>query len=115
MRRIVRTGILAALTIGTALLGDTLAASAADTPDPANGLKLARRWCAECHVVEPGQTKAQADVPAFAALAVDPLKSDDYLANVLTAPEKAHSRMQNLTLSRVEIMDLAAYIKSLRH
>ncbi|WP_407049221.1 c-type cytochrome [Methyloraptor flagellatus] len=93
---------------------ELVAAEAAEVPDPANGLRLARRWCAACHVVEPSQTAAAADAPAFAALAADPLRAEDAIANILAAPAKAHSKMQDLALSRLEIGDLVAYIKSLR-
>lgn len=89
-----------------AALAPTLAAAA---PDLAAGERIAKRWCAECHAVAPGQAKASTDVPSFAAISD---RSPEALASLLAAPDKAHSRMQNLTLSRAEIADLVAYIKA---
>lgn len=118
MRRLFASIVSSVPAIAVAVLAVSaaglVAAEAAEVPDPANGLRLARRWCAACHVVEPGQTAAAADAPVFAALATDPLRAEDAIANILTAPAKAHSKMQDLALSRLEIGDLAAYIKSLR-
>lgn len=103
MARIDRTAGLAGL------LAVLLAAPTAAAPDLANGERVAKRWCAECHVVAPGQAKASADVPSFASISD---RSPEALAGLLAAPDKAHSRMQNLTLSRGEIADLVAYIKA---
>ena len=105
MRRWGLAGLTAALALAAVAAG-------AAGPDAANGARLAKRWCAECHVVAPGQAQASADVPAFSAIAADPAKTVELLTTVLTVPEKAHTRMQNLNLSRVEIADLIAYIKT---
>lgn len=103
--------VWAAARRGRFVLGLVLC-GAAETPALAtNGERLARRWCAECHVVAPDQAKASADVPSFAAIAADPARSDEQLAAVLVNPAKAHSRMQSLDLSRADIADLVAWIR----
>lgn len=83
-------------------------AIAAAAPDLRHGERLAKRWCAECHVVAPDQRSAKADVPSFANVATR-LTSRE-IAAFLTGN---HPRMPNMTLSRDEIGDLVGYIKAL--
>jgi mono/diheme cytochrome c family protein len=83
----------------------------AQAADAANGEQLARRWCAECHVVASDQRRASADVPPFAAVAQKPGVNAERLAYFLLEP---HPKMPNLALSRAAAADLAAYIASLR-
>ena len=104
MRKVVRTVSVALVFVAAAGSGAFAAG------DVANGERLARRWCAECHVIAAGQKSASADVPAFSAVAANPDRTADSLASLLAVPDKAHSRMQNLNLSRGEIADLVAYI-----
>ncbi len=40
--------------------------------NPGDGEKLARRWCAACHMVAPDQQRAGTDAPPFAAIARTP-------------------------------------------
>ncbi len=82
--------------------------AAAIPADPEQGEKIAQRWCAPCHLASPGQKQASADVPPFVTLART--KTDQQLAAFLTDP---HPRMPNLHLTREEIADLVAYIRSL--
>ncbi len=83
--------------------------SAAAVPaDPEQGERIAGRWCAPCHLASPHQKQASADVPPFATLARS--KTDRQLSAFLTDP---HPRMPNLHLTREEIADLVAYIRSL--
>jgi mono/diheme cytochrome c family protein len=70
---------------------------------------LAERWCAECHVIAPGQQQASDAVPTFAQ--IGGRFDETALATFLASPH--HSRMPNLSLSRSEIVDLVAYIKGL--
>ncbi len=72
------------------------------------GLKLAKHWCAACHVVSDDQTRASADVPTFANIAQR--KSAHDLTLFLTKP---HGQMPDMSLSRPEVADLVAYIASL--
>ena len=76
--------------------------------DVAQGEKIAKRWCAACHVVAPDQKQASADVPTFADIARR--KTNQELADFLTDP---HPKMPDMHLSRSEIADLVAYMRSL--
>lgn len=95
--------------IAAALAG--LAATPAHSADAANGERLAKRWCATCHVVAPGQTSANADAPSFASITRRPGLTRAQLAYLLLAP---HPVMPELALTRVEANDLVAYIARLR-
>jgi mono/diheme cytochrome c family protein len=75
--------------------------------DPQNGLALAKRWCASCHVVSADQQRASADVPPFATVARAPNFDARRLAYFLLNP---HPKMPDLQLSRAAADDIAAYI-----
>ena len=79
--------------------------------NPEQGRQLAERWCASCHLVGPGQREASADVPTFASIAQREDLPESLLAAFLTTP---HPPMPNMALSRQEIADVLAYIRSLR-
>ena len=51
------------------LITMVLACIPARAADPANGKRLAERWCAACHAVSPDQRQASADAPAFSTIA----------------------------------------------
>jgi mono/diheme cytochrome c family protein len=76
-------------------------------PNAANGEQLATRWCASCHVVAPDQRAASADTPSFASIAAAPDFSEARLAFFLLDP---HPKMPNMSLTRREAADLAAFI-----
>jgi len=78
---------------------------------PELGRQLAERWCASCHVVGPGQKEASADVPPFASIARRGDLSESILAAFLSTP---HPPMPNLSLSRQDVSDVLAYIRSLQ-
>jgi mono/diheme cytochrome c family protein len=94
------TSIVAALSAATLPLTVTRA-------DPSNGERLARQWCAACHVVASDQKQADADVPTFAAIAKAPGFSRDKIAYFLLDP---HPKMPSMSLTRTEATDLADYI-----
>lgn len=76
----------------------------------ARGQAIAQRWCAECHVVSPDQKSAKADVPSFAAIASRrPAGGAVPLETFLMNP---HPRMPDMQLTRNEVADLVAYIRS---
>ncbi|HEV8680754.1 MAG TPA: cytochrome c [Stellaceae bacterium] len=79
--------------------------------DAANGERLARQWCANCHVVDGGGGAATLPQgpPSFrtAAGRLNP----DELRTWLTHP---HGAMPDLGLTRAEIADLIDYIGTLR-
>lgn len=79
--------------------------------DAANGKQLAERWCASCHLVSPDQKQAMADVPPFATIAKRPDDELEGLRGLLATP---HPNMPDMNLTRREIADLVAYIRSLR-
>lgn len=97
----------AALTILLSLTGAPPALAA----DADQGERLARRWCAACHVVAADQVQANADAPSFAAIGrrrdLDPPR----LAFLLLSP---HPVMPELALGRTEAEDIVAYIVKLR-
>lgn len=75
--------------------------------DPQNGGVLAQRWCASCHIVSKDQTRGTDGVPSFSAIANRSDFSGEQLAFFLLNP---HPVMPNMTLTRNEARDLAAYI-----
>jgi mono/diheme cytochrome c family protein len=93
-------GAVAALAL-MLLAGETRAA------DADHGEKLARLWCASCHVVAPDQQRANADAPPFVAIGKKPGFSAEHLALFLLEP---HPKMPSMALTRFEAADLAAYI-----
>jgi mono/diheme cytochrome c family protein len=80
-----------------------------DAADAQKGEALAKRWCAFCHVVAEGQRAGNPDVPSFAAIGSRPNYDAQAVANFLMSP---HPVMPNMSLSRAEAADLAAYIGS---
>ena len=79
--------------------------------DPNNGERLARRWCAACHVVASNQRVPTAEAPPFATIAAMPDFDPAKLAFFLLDP---HPKMPDMSLSRTEAADIAAYIASLK-
>jgi mono/diheme cytochrome c family protein len=78
--------------------------------DPDDGEKLARRWCAACHLVASDQQRTTTDAPPFATIARVPGFNREKLAYFLLEP---HPKMPNMALSRAEAADLADYIAKL--
>ena len=94
-----------------AVFGLALAASGSASAliaDVGQGERIARRWCATCHVVADDQKQANADVASFAAAARH--KTNAELAAFLTDP---HPKMPDMSLTREEIADLVAYMRTL--
>lgn len=88
---------------------------AAAVSDVEAGHDLARRWCAQCHMVEPPGTVHGATVtdaaPPFAAMARDPAYTTARLRGWLSAP---HPPMPDPGLTRREIDLVLGYLTSLR-
>lgn len=82
-------------------------ANAAWAADADNGEKMARRWCAACHVVATDQTQGYTQAPPFSSIGKKPGFDEAKLALFLLLP---HPRMPDMNLSRSEAADLAAYI-----
>jgi mono/diheme cytochrome c family protein len=89
----------------------TLCSAPGLAADAGHGRTLARRWCTSCHVVVPNQRQATTEAPPFATIAGKPDFDANRLANFLLNP---HPKMPNMSLTRLETADLAAYISSLR-
>jgi mono/diheme cytochrome c family protein len=97
-----------ALIVACILLAPGLANAAGDAR---SGRQIAQRWCASCHLVVPEQTTGSPDVPSFQAIA----RSEDLTESLLTGfLSSSHPRMPDMSLSRREIADLVAYIRSQR-
>ena len=91
-----------------------LAAVAALSPcafaaDVTKGEKLAKRWCAACHIVAADQKSGSTQAAPFSAIAKLPDFDAAKLALYLLTP---HPRMPDMSLLRGEADDLAAYIVS---
>lgn len=79
--------------------------------DPANGERLARRWCSACHVVSNKQIGTVSEATPFPVVAQKPDFSERTVAFFLLAP---HPRMPDMSLTRAEAADLSAYIATLK-
>ncbi len=89
-----------------------LAANSARAADASAGRALAERWCAGCHVVGTAPQSAASDAPTFAAIAArDGDVSAAWLAFRLLNP---HPQMPQVSLTRAEAADLAAYFATLK-
>ena len=96
--------------IAAALLSSLLAITVANTAasaDAANGEKLARRWCASCHVVAADQRQGNTQAGPFSEMAKIPGLNAEKIALYLLVP---HPPMPDMSLSRSEAADLAVYI-----
>jgi mono/diheme cytochrome c family protein len=97
------TAILLSLIVSAACGGSAVAA------DAAKGEVLAKRWCAACHVVASDQQRANGQAAPFSVIGKTPGLDPAKLALFLLLP---HPKMPDMSLSRDEAADLAAYIKS---
>ena len=79
--------------------------------DADHGSILAQRWCASCHVVSSAQRTEIDHSPSFASIAQRADFNAEQLAFFLLEP---HPKMPNMSLSRKEAEDLAAYIAAQR-
>jgi mono/diheme cytochrome c family protein len=84
-----------------------LATTSAFAADPDNGRRLARRWCAPCHVVALNQRGTTGEAPPFSEIASKPGFDAAKIALFLLDP---HPKMPDMGLSRTDAGDLAAYI-----
>jgi mono/diheme cytochrome c family protein len=90
------------LLIAVALFSHTAGAA-----DVANGERLAKRWCAACHVVATDQKSGNTQASPFSAMAKVPGFDAGKLALFLLLP---HPKMPDMNLTRDEAADLTAYI-----
>jgi mono/diheme cytochrome c family protein len=86
-----------------------LIASGALAADADNGKRVAVMRCVACHIVSPNQRRDVTDAPPFDVIARKFASSPETLAFSILDP---HPRM-NVTLTRREAQDVAAYINTL--
>ena len=91
------------------LLPAIVAASGALAADADNGNRLAETRCVTCHIVAPSERRVVTDAPPFEAIARKYASNPETLAFSIIDP---HPRM-NVTLTRQEARDVAAYINTL--
>jgi mono/diheme cytochrome c family protein len=84
-------------------------ASATVAADAEIGRRIAEARCVPCHAVAPGLRPGTSQAPPFDAIARKLAQNPETLAFALRDP---HPRM-NVTLTRTEMEDVAAYINSL--
>ena len=92
------------------MLGST--AVQAEDPRVAAGHEVANRWCVNCHVVAPGQTRGGDQAPPFRSIAE---RAGTTAASIRAFLELPNHRMPYQNLSNVELDAVTAYILSLRH
>src|SRR5262249_21769630 len=85
------------------------AALSAKAADVETGKRLAQQHCSPCHIVEPGSRQELANSPPFDSIARKFGDAPESIAFAILAP---HPRM-NLTPSRRDAQDIAAYIATL--
>jgi mono/diheme cytochrome c family protein len=93
------------------MLAAVVPTTSALAADPDNGERLARRWCATCHVVASDQRGTTGEAPPFTTIARAPDFGTGKLAHFLLDP---HPKMPDMGLSRTAAEDIAAYIAKLR-
>jgi mono/diheme cytochrome c family protein len=97
--------------IALSLILTSVVSATAGAADALKGETLAKRWCATCHVVSSQQQQGTTQSPPFSAIAGKPGFNETTLAYFLLTP---HPRMPDMSLTRSEAADLAAYIKNQR-
>lgn len=91
------------------LIAILVSPGAAKAADATNGEVLAKRWCAACHIVAADQQNGSTQTAPFSVIARKPGFDAARLALFLMTP---HPVMPDMSLSRSEAADLAAYIRS---
>jgi mono/diheme cytochrome c family protein len=97
--------------LGVATLLACSAAGQAQQATPAEGRRIAERYCARCHVVAPGGGAGWTDAPAFVEIAQDPKVTRAWMRDFVT---KLHMHMLNTDRSPAEADAITAYLLSLR-
>jgi mono/diheme cytochrome c family protein len=110
MRNALRMGSRAGF-VALVLALPLLASSDALAYDAARGGRLAKQWCASCHIVSSDQSSGADAAPPFSSIANRPDFAEKRTARFLT---HSHPRMPGVHLSRDEARDLSAYIATLK-
>lgn len=81
-------------------------------PSAEKGHALAQKFCSGCHVIESDAgTTVPAGVPPFRAIANRPGQTSERIISILIQP---HAPMPDMHLSREEMLDIVAYLDTLR-
>jgi cytochrome c len=81
-------------------------------PSPETGYALAQRFCNGCHLIDNSTTSTvPAGVPTFPGIANKPGQTGQHIMSVLIQP---HPPMPDIHLSSEEIMNIVAYLETLR-
>ena len=108
--RIPSTGMKRAILIAPCIMVALLLCSAsAFSADVAHGRQVALKVCSICHVITKGQSEGDPAAPSFRSIAESKRFRDEGAALLL----QRHKRMPEFALTREQINDLAAYIKTL--
>jgi cytochrome c2 len=103
--------VLAKILPALLLLIIAVAQAAAAETNASAGSRIAQRWWVNCHVISSAQTGTVTQgPPSFPTIAKSGM-SNDQLRAFLSHP---HDAMPDLALTRDEIDDLIAYIRSLQ-
>jgi mono/diheme cytochrome c family protein len=105
MKLVVALAVLGVLAVAPGRL------AAQETGDPQKGRVLARAVCLACHAVEKGRSSPDPTAPTFEHIASVPGMSTMALAVALRTP---HRTMPNLVLEGDELVNIIAYILSLK-
>ncbi|KAA5602272.1 c-type cytochrome [Blastochloris sulfoviridis] len=106
--RLSGTGIALGLSIAWLALGVGGQPAAAESADAAAGRVLAERWCSGCHLVDAQQLQGNDGVPTFRSIGAKPWTEASFAA-AITSP---HPPMPTLDLTRKEIAELLAFVRS---
>ena len=107
-----RHALLAPIFAAAALAAMAIPAFAQQQPSAAIGERIARQWCASCHLVAADQRAPAPDTaPPFASIAARPNATAGALRTIIQMP---YPRMPQIALSRDEVEHVIAYIVSLK-
>lgn len=113
--RTLRAVTVAAALLVTSSIGRAQTAQPLPPPDPTpeQGLALANRLCTNCHQTDTQKTGSTAPVgsPTFATIANKPDQTFERVVGMMLQP---HQPMPDIQLTREEILNLVAYLDSLR-
>jgi mono/diheme cytochrome c family protein len=105
--------VVGLLLAGAALGAGGTAAQPQPPPDPGAGGALARQLCASCHLVADDQPGPVPDgIPSFRTISAQPHIDASYLKGALV--ESPHPLMPDPPLTNRQLVDVVAYILSLR-
>jgi cytochrome c2 len=110
--RLIRLLPAAAALTGILATTGTRAADPPKPPSAENGQQLAQRFCTNCHLVGSEQTTVGTiGPPPFTTIANKADQTADKIKGALILP---HPPMPDMQLTGTEMMDLIAYIQTLR-